>query len=226
MQADDLPPPDMSLETALQLLGVREGASFDEIIRAKKVVMDKHGGDEAFARQVEAAYDILLMQSLSRRRAGKIVDKSVRFADVPPPPTEKAQNWLNKTLSGTPVSVGTMPQNDAVKQAAVFAGLAVWTLVGGMGSSEFPAGNGSDIPGLQLALALGASIYFLRQQKVGLGKAVGLSVTASVLGALLGSLVEAWLRVDIIPVFGVSSPAVVVSEFTYLTFWLISAYLR
>ena len=45
MQADDVPS-DMSLETALGLLGVQEGATFDEILRAKKKILDKTEGDK------------------------------------------------------------------------------------------------------------------------------------------------------------------------------------
>jgi hypothetical protein len=73
-----------------------------------------------------------------------------------------------------------------------------------------PAGagmaGGADIPGVQMALGLAAAVYFLREQKrTGLGKAFGLSVGGLVAGTLLGSLVENWLRVDIVPL-GVSAP--------------------
>ena len=58
------------------------------------------------------------------------------------------------------------------------------------------------------------------------GKAGLLTVGGVVVGALLGTVVENWLRVDIFPVLGVSSPAVVVSEFAYLALWACSGYLR
>lgn len=45
-------------------------------------------------------------------------------------------------------------------------------------------------------------------------------------GALVGGLVESWLRVDIVPVFGIGSPAVVVSEFVLFSLWFSSLYLR
>jgi hypothetical protein len=44
----------MSLENALKLLGVREGASFEEILRAKKVMLDRSGGDQEQVMQVSA----------------------------------------------------------------------------------------------------------------------------------------------------------------------------
>lgn len=42
----------MSLENALKLLGVGEGASFEEILRAKKAMMGRSGGGQDQARQV------------------------------------------------------------------------------------------------------------------------------------------------------------------------------
>ena len=58
------------------------------------------------------------------------------------------------------------------------------------------------------------------------GKAGLLTVGGVIGGALLGTVVENWLRVDIFPVLGVSSPAVVVSEFAFLALWACSGYLR
>ncbi len=46
------------------------------------------------------------------------------------------------------------------------------------------------------------------------------------MGAGLGGLVESWLQVDIVPVLGIGSPAVVVSEFVLFSLWASSLYLR
>ncbi|MTV28704.1 hypothetical protein FTX61_25495, partial [Nitriliruptoraceae bacterium ZYF776] len=75
---------EMSVETALKLLGVSDGASFDEILRAKNSVLASCKDDQESIAQVEAAYDMLLMQSLSQRRAGKVVNSNIRYADVKP----------------------------------------------------------------------------------------------------------------------------------------------
>eukprot|EP00271_Cylindrocystis_brebissonii_P010282 TRINITY_DN26432_c0_g1_i1.p1 TRINITY_DN26432_c0_g1~~TRINITY_DN26432_c0_g1_i1.p1 ORF type:complete len:300 (+),score=45.60 TRINITY_DN26432_c0_g1_i1:319-1218(+) len=226
-QADDLPPSKMTLESALQLLGVREGATFDEILRAKKTVVDSCGGDQERLIQVEAAYDLILMQSLEKRFAGKVSDSSVRFADVPKPGSSLPP-WLKSALKSAPVSVEKPAGNTLAAQAAFFAALGAWTYVGGLGQSTdgFQQLGGSDIPGTQLALSFGASLYFLRQQNVKLGKASLLTLGGVLAGALVGTLAESWLRVDIFPVLGVSSPAVLVSEFAFLSLWLSSAYLR
>lgn len=233
-QADDLPPSDMTLESALKLLGVHEEASFDEILRAKKSLIDSSNGNQETLMKVEAAYDILLMQSLSRRRAGKVTDKSVRFADVKKARPAAAGGggtggpaWLQSAVKSTSLSIDTPASNTLAVQTAVFAALAAWTFAGGLGRPEFAAAAGADTPpGLQLAAGFGASLYFLRQQNVKLGKATLITLGGLAIGAVVGNLAEAWLQVEIFPVLGISSPAVLVSEFTFLSLWLTSAYVR
>lgn len=234
-QADDLPPSDMTLESALKLLGVQEEASFDEILRAKRSLVESSDGNQEMLMKVETAYDLLLMQSLSRRRSGKVTDKSVRFADV-----KKARpvaaggggaagpQWLQSAIKGTSLSIESPASNALAVQSAVFAALAAWTFAGGLGRSEFStmAAGGDAPPGLQLAAGFGASLYFLRQQNVKLGKAALITSGGLAIGAVFGNLVEAWLQVEIFPVLGISSPAVLVSEFAFLSLWLTSAYVR
>eukprot|EP00850_Spirogloea_muscicola_P026962 SM013044S27051 [mRNA] locus=s13044:44:393:+ [translate_table: standard] len=72
----------MTPESALKLLGVHEGCTFDEVLRAKRASQRSHASDHERVTELETAYDVLLMQSLARRRAGKVVDSAVRFADV------------------------------------------------------------------------------------------------------------------------------------------------
>ncbi len=57
--ADDSLPSEMSLKNAMRLLGVREGASFEEILTAKKTMVDSCNGDQAHITQV-----ICLIQGL------------------------------------------------------------------------------------------------------------------------------------------------------------------
>lgn len=53
MQADDLPPPsEMTYESALELLGVQDGASFDDILRAKKRQLATVGEDQELVIRV------------------------------------------------------------------------------------------------------------------------------------------------------------------------------
>lgn len=227
-KAEEPLPPEMSMENALRILGVAEGASFEEILRAKKSLLGKHSRDSDFASQVEAAYDVLLMKSLMQRRLGKVVDSSIRYADVK---TAKASygvggpQWYKEVLSRVPVAVETPTSITIGTQTAVYAGLAIWTFASEV--SSHPSLNAkSDVPGLILAVGVGASIYFLRKQNVNLGKAVVLTVAGLVVGSVFGGAVESWLRVDLVPILGIGSPAVAVSEFVLISLWLTSLYLR
>jgi hypothetical protein len=230
-KADDSVPFEMSFENALKLLGVAEGASFEEILRAKNSILDRNREDQELAAQVEAAYDILLMQSFMQRRAGKVVDSSIRFADVKQRGNSgigSTPEWLKKFLKNTPVTVEPPSANDLGIQTGVYGALMVWTFVSGVSQTaggQLPS-TGADVPGLILATGFGASLYFLRKKNMKLGKAAAVTVGGLVAGAVLGGVVESWLQVDIVPLFGIRSPAVVVSEFVLLSQWLSSLYLQ
>lgn len=55
-RADDSAPFEMSVENALKLLGVSEGASFDDILRAKKSIISSCKGDADTIAQVMRVY--------------------------------------------------------------------------------------------------------------------------------------------------------------------------
>jgi hypothetical protein len=52
-KAEDPLPSGMTFENALEILGVVEGASFEEILRAKNNLLGKNSGDEELAIQVQ-----------------------------------------------------------------------------------------------------------------------------------------------------------------------------
>ena len=58
------------------------------------------------------------------------------------------------------------------------------------------------------------------------GKATIITIGGLVAGAVVGSAVENWLQVDIVPFLGIHSPATVVSEFILFSQFLVSLYLR
>lgn len=139
---------------------------------------------------------------------------NVRFADVQqrrrqaPPPTagaaaaQKAKQLLGG-LSGGGVVVARPAPRTATTAGVLFGVLAAWTLAQGLLEPQ-PATAAADVPGLQLALGTAATVYLLREEKrAGLGKAVALALGGLVLGTLVGSAVQSWLRIDIIPL-GVS----------------------
>ncbi|CAH8262934.1 unnamed protein product [Arabidopsis lyrata] len=225
-RADDSPPFDMSVETALKVLGVSEGASFDEILRAKKSILASRKDDPNAISQAEAAYDMLLMQSLNQRRAGKVVSNNIRYADVKssnPLGTSAVSQWLKNP----PVSVDMPSTSDLGIQAGVYGAMMVLTYVNGssLESSGMPYA-GADVPGLILASSFGASLYFMTRKNVKLGKAAALTAGGLVAGAVVGSAIETWLHVDVVPFLGLHSPAAVVSEFIVFSQFLVSLCLR
>lgn len=76
----------------------------------------------------------------------------------------------------------------------------------------------SDVPGPQLAMGFVASMYFLRSRKgLPLSRAALLSTATLFAGCGLGAALEGWLRVDIVPFAGISSPSALVSEVSLLS---------
>lgn len=172
-RADDSARSDMSVETALKLLGVSEGASFDDILRAKNSIVAACKDDKEAIAQVEAAYDMLLMQSLTQRRAGKVVNSGIRYADVKPVKTSGMGSmppWLQATMKNAAVAVETPSTRELAVQAGVYGALMALTYVNGASTSSSVPYAGADVPGLILAGSFGASLYFMTKRNVKLGK--------------------------------------------------------
>ncbi|KAM1003211.1 hypothetical protein ACFX2C_003566 [Malus domestica] len=228
-RADDNAPFEMSVENALKLLGVSDGASFDEILRAKNSIVAACKDDQEAIAQVEAAYDMLLMRSLTQRRAGKVVNSSVRYADVKPVSASgigSVPQWLQATVKNPPIAVEMPSTSDLGVQVGVYGALMAFTYVNGAsGSSSGPYG-GADIPGLILAGSFGASLYFMTKKNIKLGKATIITVGGLVAGAVVGSAVENFLQVDIVPFLSIHSPVAVVSEFIIFLQLVVSLYLK
>lgn len=228
-RADDSAPFEMSVENALKLLGVSEGASFDDILRAKNSIIASSKDDPETIAQVEAAYDMLLMQSLMQRRAGKVVNNSVRYADVKPANTSvvaTVPRWLQSTIKSSPVIVESPPASDVGLQAGVYGAMMFLTYINGASPSSAGPIAGADVPGFILATSFGASLYFMSKKNVNIAKATVITLGGLAAGAVVGSAVENWLQVDIVPFLGLHSPAAVVSEFIILSQFLVSLYLR
>ncbi|KAG8368062.1 hypothetical protein BUALT_Bualt15G0006300 [Buddleja alternifolia] len=228
-RADDSAPFEMSVESALKVLGVSEGASFEDILRAKNSIIASCKDDHQTISQVEAAYDMLLMQSLSQRRAGKVVNSAIRYADVKPvnaPKMGSMPQWLQASVKNPLISVEAPSTSELGVQAGVYGALMVLTYANGASSSSPVPYAGADVPGLILATSFGASLYFMTKKNIKLGKATVITIGGLVAGAVVGSAVENWLQVDIVPFMGIHTPATVVSEFILFSQFLISLYLR
>ncbi len=182
-----------------QVLGLREGASAEDIVNAKNAALTRTGDAEQHARvraraprvgydawrygapgrpppaltrtgrvracaarpaprapQVDAAYDVLLMQSLSRRRSGQGVSEAVKFADAKAPRAAPLPGGLSAdALSGWAAAgakampaVGKPPAQQALAvQGGVFAAAGLWALALGATHPLVRAAAGRPRPG-------------------------------------------------------------------------------
>ncbi|QDZ23335.1 protein CHAPERONE-LIKE PROTEIN OF POR1-like [Chloropicon primus] len=224
----------MDLESAREMFGVPTGASFDEVLRAKKKLRANSDHEQ---ETIDAAYDVLLMDSLRNRQEGKGVSKDVRYADVPKakPVAQVANELLQKLPGNVQVQVGSrgsrsrgeeessLPLEALNAQNVTFGLISLWVLAQAVSS---PVSYAYDNPGSQIAAAVIASLYFQRQEKgQSIGRAAAITFGGLLIGTLAGSGVEALVRVDISPFLGFHSPAMVVGEFSVVGVWLACAFL-
>lgn len=124
---------------------------------------------------MEAAYDMLLMQSLSQRRAGKVANNSIRYADVKPVKSAGAgtvPKWMQATMKNAPITFETPSSNSLGIQSCVYGALMVFTYASGSSTSLPSAYTSPDVPGFILATGFGASLYFLAKKNMNLGKLI------------------------------------------------------
>ncbi|CAG9466093.1 unnamed protein product [Pedinophyceae sp. YPF-701] len=186
---------------------------------AKNRLLREASGDQDRTTQVEAAYEVLFMNKLRSRVLGESVPETVKYADVPPPKDPKVEvQKLMAKIPGGGVSVSTLKTVDSSLQLAnVLFGVLTLSVL----TSGFTNPPGMDQPpALQIALAFAASIYLQNNRKGnGLPRAAVLTLATFVAGALLGTGLEAWLRVDLIPIGSFSSPSCLVSFIALVAMW-------
>lgn len=214
----------MDVRRANEVLGLTGEASSDELVRAHKEMLEKYAEDEIKTGEVEAAYDVLLMKSFNRRMKGEAANGDVKYADVVPAVDKIKASlppWARQAGNNLPAGPQfTAPSGDTLGRAgALFGAIAIVTLVQGYAQPE-----GVENPtGLEIAAALGATVWFMNNKRVALGRAAALSFGALVLGSIVGGAVQGWLRVDIVPFAGISSPSTIVSEFGILSLFIAAA---
>lgn len=118
---------------------------------------------------------MLLMQSLSQRRAGKVADTSIRYADVKPVKSAGAgtvPQWMQATMKNAPITFETPSSSSLGIQSCVYGALMVFTYASGSSASLPSVYTSSDVPGFILATGFGASLYFLAKKNMSLGKLI------------------------------------------------------
>jgi hypothetical protein len=164
----------MSEQNSYDLLGLTESSTFEEIQAARDRLIDECAEAEPKRKEaIEEAYDAILMERLRLRQEGKIkVPDRIRFAEnvVESPPAVSSQSnftpptWLSDVID-------TPNRDDVIWPAITFLALAVF---------------GFAAPSLALALAIGASIYFLNRKENKFWRSVLLTIAGLVVGIALG----------------------------------------
>jgi hypothetical protein len=222
----------MTLDEAYGVLGLGTSASYDEVLARKGRLLEQcqGRGDEAQERAmlIEIAYDTIFSSRLKARLSGDLdVSSSVRFADVrrqkAPAATAISKIQEKVTIPSVPNDLLTINQlnrdEDVALVSGVFGVLLIWSLVQGV-SAGGPSAQ-ADIPSLQIALGVASVVYFQREKKRStLPKSVLIATVGLIAGTIAGAMLENWLRVDIIPLFGLSSPGTVVGSFSLVGLYL------
>ena len=203
----------MSEQNSYDLLGLTESSTFEEIQAARDRLIDECAEEESKRKEaIEAAYDAILMERLRLRQEGKIkVPDRIRFAEnvVESPPQPQGQTNFSPPdwLSGV---IDTPSRDDVIWPAVTFLALA---LLG------FPA------PSLALAIAIGASIYFLNRKENKFWRSVLLTIGGLVVGIALG-LTVGQLLIPQGANFAWATPDAIAAAVTCLSLWTISSFLR
>lgn len=215
----------MTEEEARRVLELQSTATFDDVVGAKNRLLAGAVEDKEKEKEIEAAYDFLLMSSMRKRVTGPDeVPASVRFADVRRPnPAKKAQKFLSELPNGG-LSVEAPTANVLLTNSLVFVPLVSWALLQGLLlPSDFP---GDIVPGIPIAIGAIWTLYSLREYKIlPLGKAAGYTFASLLFGVLVGGLIEGFVRVDLHPLGVLHSPATLVGEFALLSLWASTIFL-
>ena len=176
---------------------------------------------------------------MQRRLAGGVADPAVRFADVrraaparvggggSGSSTRRAAATTRAPPSTSPSLPGGLrlapaPPALLAKAALTYGGLGAWALTQAL--TEPPAAAAVDGAGAQTAVALLATLYFLRDGKrLTMRVAGGAAGVGLVAGVALGAALNAWLRVDVVPLAGFGAPGVLTAEAAIVSLFAVAA---
>jgi len=151
-------------------LGISTDASEEEVWSSRNFLLNQYGSHERSAESIEAAFEKILMASFINRKKTKINLKSRLKKQV-----EESPSWIKNLLG----SVEVPPKIIILNRLFLFGFMAVWSV---MNSAE----SG---PAFQVALSLGACIFFLNDKSKNLGRASIIGLGSLVIGWVCGSIV-------------------------------------
>jgi len=195
-------------------LGVTEDASFEEIKDARDRLIVELDGDTSAQELIESAYDAILMDRLRARQEGKIKvpdrirfpEKNINTSPTLPQPVASSNKpkWLSN-LRDDP------SRRDLLIYSGVFGSVFILSVLLPSSSS------------IWMALALLASIYFLRRKENRFWRSLLLAISGLVIGVFSGY--------GILAAIGANSLSAIVTGQIFtgiilLVMWLVTALLR
>lgn len=180
----------MSEQSPYELLGVTEGASFDEIQTARDRLVDDLEEAGTKVEQIEAAYDAVLMHRLRLRQEGKIkVPERIRFPErsTPAPKAKEAVTEMTSNLPGWMQDLADQPSAMDILLPALITLVLMSVAVFYLQPSSSASGDGA----LELVLAGGvaSSLYFLNRKEGKFGRSFFITMASMFIGLIIGSLI-------------------------------------
>lgn len=202
----------MSDKNSYELLGLTEASTFEEIQAARDRLIEACGDEPQQKANIEAAYDAILMERLRLRQEGKIkVPDRIRFAENAPDPAPATKttpalprpDWLSGLMD-------TPSRDEILWPAITFLGLAFL---------------GFAAPSLSLAVALGASVYFLNRKENKFWRSLLITLAGLAVGLVLGLTVGQLLIPEGVQIAW-AEPEAIAAAITCLALWTTSSFLR
>mmetsp|Transcript_38444 Transcript_38444/g.95362 ORF Transcript_38444/g.95362 Transcript_38444/m.95362 type:complete len:282 (+) Transcript_38444:41-886(+) len=186
-------------------LGIGKEATYEEVQDARNYLVEQFSGHTAGVEAIEQAFDKIIQEKLSSRKKVKGLNIKKRKAgeEYVPPFLERFQAMFAR------------PDNQTIVRRAV-----LYAIMGGWAIVQSTAASG---PAFQMAISFGLCVYFLNTKRGGkaLGKAFLNSFVALLLGWLVGSIFPVY-----IPIFpGSFSPELILSLFSFVSFFIVSTFL-
>ncbi|KAF9624779.1 hypothetical protein IFM89_013860 [Coptis chinensis] len=149
-------------------LGISKDASEDEIWSSRNFLLQQYAGHERSEESIEGAFEKILMNSYKERKKTKFNLKTRLKKRV-----EESPSWVKTLLD----FVELPPPVIIMRRLFLFAFMGGWSIM-----------NSADGgPAFQVAISLGACIYFLNDKTKSLARASILGFGALVVGWICGS---------------------------------------
>ncbi|XP_074278071.1 protein CHAPERONE-LIKE PROTEIN OF POR1, chloroplastic [Silene latifolia] len=186
-------------------LGISPYASEEEIWSSRNFLAEQYAGDERSVESIEAAFEKLLMKSFWERKKTKINLKTRLKSKV-----EESPPWVKNLLSFVELPATVI----ILRRLFLFAFMAAWSI---MNSAE----GG---PAFQVAISLGACIYFLNDKTKSLPRAAIIGFGSLVAGWLCGSILGPMVPAAILP--ATWTLELLTSLFVFLTLFVGCTFLK